>query len=128
MIFLIKIPFHDKGNPCDERDVHALRQRCTQVNLTPPTPTSPPWLQVLSRNHVIGIILAGGPHSVYEEGAPHVHAGVRSLGYPLLLSPLLCCLPLYLALFLLKYVPCTAPKTLVSLQRYVWRPLFYVNG
>ncbi|CAM9266052.1 unnamed protein product [Pylaiella littoralis] len=32
--------------------------------------------EVLGKNKVVGIILAGGPHSVYEEGAPHVHAGV----------------------------------------------------
>lgn len=31
-----------------------------------------------------GIILSGGPSSVYEEGAPHVDAGVFELGIPML--------------------------------------------
>lgn len=35
-----------------------------------------PLCQVLGKNKVEGIILAGGPHSVYEDGAPHVHPGV----------------------------------------------------
>ncbi|KAG5192704.1 hypothetical protein JKP88DRAFT_196872 [Tribonema minus] len=32
--------------------------------------------QVLARNKVVGVILSGGPHSVYEAGSPHVHAEV----------------------------------------------------
>jgi len=31
-----------------------------------------------------GIILSGGPHSVYEENAPHVDAGVFDIGVPIL--------------------------------------------
>ncbi|CAM9712568.1 unnamed protein product [Chrysoparadoxa australica] len=30
----------------------------------------------LKRNKICGIILSGGPHSVYEEGAPHLHPEV----------------------------------------------------
>ncbi|KAI9877045.1 MAG: GMP synthase (glutamine-hydrolyzing), partial [Watsoniomyces obsoletus] len=32
----------------------------------------------------IGVILSGGPYSVYEEGAPHVDPGVFDLGVPIL--------------------------------------------
>lgn len=38
--------------------------------------------QTLAKNHVVGIILAGGPHSVYENGAPHVHEGVSKGTHP----------------------------------------------
>mmetsp|Transcript_21185 Transcript_21185/g.33291 ORF Transcript_21185/g.33291 Transcript_21185/m.33291 type:complete len:550 (+) Transcript_21185:52-1701(+) len=35
--------------------------------------------EVLRQKNIAGIILAGGPNSVYEEGAPHVDAGVWEL-------------------------------------------------
>jgi GMP synthase (glutamine-hydrolysing) len=31
---------------------------------------------MLAKNKVVGIILSGGPHSVYEAGSPHVHKEV----------------------------------------------------
>ena len=34
------------------------------------------FMQLLAKNKVVGIVLSGGPHSVYESGAPHVHAEV----------------------------------------------------
>ena len=34
---------------------------------------------VLRRNKIVGIILSGGPSSVYEEGSPHVHSSVWAM-------------------------------------------------
>jgi len=34
---------------------------------------------VLGANNVVGVILSGGPSSVYDEGSPHVHASVWAL-------------------------------------------------
>lgn len=34
---------------------------------------------VLGGNNVVGVILSGGPASVYDEGSPHVHASVWAL-------------------------------------------------
>jgi GMP synthase (glutamine-hydrolysing) len=42
----------------------------------------------LSQINVVGVILSGGPNSVYEEGAPHVSEGIWSIlaerGVPIL--------------------------------------------
>ncbi|MDH3456071.1 MAG: glutamine-hydrolyzing GMP synthase, partial [Gemmatimonadota bacterium] len=41
-------------------------------------------LEEIRRRNPKGIILSGGPNSVYEEGAPRIDAGVAALGLPVL--------------------------------------------
>ena len=38
----------------------------------------------LERLNLAGVILSGGPSSVYDEGAPHMHDFVPDLGVPIL--------------------------------------------
>ena len=41
-------------------------------------------LEKIKSEHPIGIIFTGGPHSVYESGAPSVDPAIFSLGIPVL--------------------------------------------
>src|SRR5436305_11109345 len=41
-------------------------------------------LDEIRRRQPIGLILSGGPQSVYEEGAPHADPGLFALGIPVL--------------------------------------------
>ena len=47
--------------------------------LPPPFPPHPSPLPPKGKHKITGIILSGGPNSVYEEGAPHVSQGVWDL-------------------------------------------------
>lgn len=70
----------DFGSQFTQLIARRLRELNTYSVITSPDK----WEEEVSKHETIGIILSGGPASVYEEGAPGISAGVFSVGVPVL--------------------------------------------
>ena len=70
----------DFGSQYTQLIARRLRELSVYCEILPfSTPTAK-----LEGEHVRGVILSGGPESVYDEGAPHCEEGVFRLGIPTL--------------------------------------------
>lgn len=58
---------------------HLIARRVRQLNVFCELYSCLVDAEVLRRNKIVGVILSGGPSSVYEEGSPHVHASVWAM-------------------------------------------------
>ncbi len=66
----------DFGSQYSHLIVRRLRQLHVYSEMLPCTAS----IAEVSRLHPKGVILSGGPSSVYEEGSPHVQPGIWDLG------------------------------------------------
>ena len=58
---------------------HLIARRVRQLNVFCELYSCLVDASVLGKNNLVGVILSGGPASVYDEGSPHVHASVWQL-------------------------------------------------
>ena len=55
---------------------HLIARRVREMNVYSELHSCQITAEELSRINVVGVILSGGPNSVYEDGAPHVNEGI----------------------------------------------------
>jgi GMP synthase (glutamine-hydrolysing) len=72
----------DFGSQYTQLIARRIREQSVYCEIHPYTLANDP--AKLRALNPIGIVLSGGPSSVYEEGAPHVPAGIFELGIPML--------------------------------------------
>jgi GMP synthase (glutamine-hydrolysing) len=70
----------DFGSQFTQLIARRVREAHVYCEIHPPT-RDLPWIRAFAPT---GIILSGGPNSVYEDGAPTLDAGVLALGVPVL--------------------------------------------
>jgi GMP synthase (glutamine-hydrolysing) len=58
---------------------HLIARRVREMNVYSELYNCQITSEELFENNVIGVILSGGPNSVYEEGAPHVDIGIWNM-------------------------------------------------
>ncbi|HEX4455245.1 MAG TPA: glutamine-hydrolyzing GMP synthase [Kofleriaceae bacterium] len=72
----------DFGSQYTQLIARRIREQSVYCEIHPYTLANDP--AKLRALNPIGIVLSGGPSSVYEDGAPHVPAGIFELGIPML--------------------------------------------
>ncbi|HEY1548784.1 MAG TPA: glutamine-hydrolyzing GMP synthase [Kofleriaceae bacterium] len=72
----------DFGSQYTQLIARRIREQSVYCEIHPYTVANDP--AKLRALNPIGIVLSGGPSSVYEDGAPHVPAGIFELGIPML--------------------------------------------
>jgi GMP synthase (glutamine-hydrolysing) len=72
----------DFGSQYTQLIARRIREQSVYCEIHPYTLANDP--AKLRALNPIGIVLSGGPSSVYEQGAPHVPAGIFELGIPML--------------------------------------------
>jgi len=70
----------DYGSQYTQLIARRIRESHVYCEIHPP----PSTLDEITRHGARGIVLSGGPRSVYEDGAPQIDAGVVDLGVPVL--------------------------------------------
>eukprot|EP00735_Rhodelphis_limneticus_P001594 TRINITY_DN12238_c0_g1::TRINITY_DN12238_c0_g1_i1::g.12984::m.12984 TRINITY_DN12238_c0_g1::TRINITY_DN12238_c0_g1_i1::g.12984 ORF type:complete len:549 (+),score=153.22,sp/Q756B7/GUAA_ASHGO/59.28/0.0,GMP_synt_C/PF00958.17/8.4e-40,GATase/PF00117.23/2.2e-36,Peptidase_C26/PF07722.8/4.7e-06,NAD_synthase/PF02540.12/4.6e-05,NAD_synthase/PF02540.12/2.8e+02,Asn_synthase/PF00733.16/2.9e+03,Asn_synthase/PF00733.16/0.0017,tRNA_Me_trans/PF03054.11/0.0041,Arginosuc_synth/PF00764.14/0.015,QueC/PF06508.8/0.35,Qu len=63
---------------------HLIARRVREANVFCELISGTSPIELIRSHHPKGIILSGGPASVYEAASPHVHSDVWSLGIPIL--------------------------------------------
>ncbi len=74
----------DFGSQYTQLIARRIREHAVYCEIHPYTLASDPELTKLRAMEPIGIVLSGGPSSVYDEGAPTLHKGIFELGVPVL--------------------------------------------
>ena len=74
---IVIIDFGGQYNQLIARRIRELKVYCEMVTYRTP-------LEKLRAMNPKGVILSGGPASVYEEGAPRIDKGIYDLGVPVL--------------------------------------------
>ncbi len=75
----------DFGSQYTQLIARRIREQSVYTEIHPYTiATGPDGLQKIRDLKPVGIVLSGGPNSVYDEGAPTVPAGIFELGVPVL--------------------------------------------
>ncbi len=74
----------DFGSQYTQLIARRIREQAVYCEIHPYTIANDPELRQLRALAPLGIVLSGGPSSVYEEGAPTIPAGVFELGLPIL--------------------------------------------
>ena len=74
----------DFGSQYTQLIARRIREQAVYCEIHPYSIANDPELQQLRALNPIGIVLSGGPSSVYEEGAPLIPASVFELGIPVL--------------------------------------------
>jgi GMP synthase (glutamine-hydrolysing) len=74
----------DFGSQYTQLIARRIREQSVYCEIHPCTIAQDPELRAVRALNPIGIVLSGGPSSVYEEGAPHIHKALFDLGVPVL--------------------------------------------
>jgi GMP synthase (glutamine-hydrolysing) len=74
----------DFGSQYTQLIARRIREQAVYCEIHPFTIATDPELRQLRALNPVGIVLSGGPSSVYEEGAPTINPAVYELGVPLL--------------------------------------------
>ncbi len=74
----------DFGSQYTQLIARRIREQAVYCEIQPYTIATDPELRQVRAFGATGIVLSGGPSSVYEEGAPTIAAGVYDLGVPIL--------------------------------------------
>jgi len=74
----------DFGSQFTQLIARRIREQGVYCEIHPCTSAMDPELRELRALQPVGIVLSGGPMSVYEDGAPTINAGVFELGIPVL--------------------------------------------
>jgi GMP synthase (glutamine-hydrolysing) len=74
----------DFGSQYTQLIARRIREQAVYCEIHPFTLATDPELQKVRAMNPIGIVLSGGPSSVYDEGAPTIARGLYELGVPVL--------------------------------------------
>jgi GMP synthase (glutamine-hydrolysing) len=74
----------DFGSQYTQLIARRIREQAVYCEIHPFSLAADPELQRLRAMNPIGIVLSGGPSSVYDEGAPTIARGLYDLGVPIL--------------------------------------------
>ncbi|MBX3161670.1 MAG: glutamine-hydrolyzing GMP synthase [Deltaproteobacteria bacterium] len=74
----------DFGSQFTQLIARRIREHAVYCEIHPYTLANEPGFAAIRAMKPAGIVLSGGPSSVYEEGAPSIHAGLFDLGIPIL--------------------------------------------
>src|SRR6185436_5432824 len=74
----------DFGSQYTQLLARRIREQAVYCEIHPFTLAADPELQKLRAMNPVGIVLSGGPSSVYDEGAPTIARGLYELGVPIL--------------------------------------------
>src|SRR4051812_22243732 len=74
----------DFGSQYTQLIARRIREQAVYCEIHPYTLASDPELSKLRAMEPVGIVLSGGPSSVYDDGAPTIPKQVFDLGIPIL--------------------------------------------